>query len=111
MKRISQDPSMYKLVCKSANGFNQLDKVIKALDYNTDKFYEIYEHDHRKALCAVENAIIDNFVHSDDPQTQCQIGYPLRDAVESISYDAEIEEYVNNYVDNIAEHVINDIFM
>jgi hypothetical protein len=111
MKRISQDPSLYKLVCKSANGFNQLDKVIKSVEYNTDKFYDIYEHDRHKALCAVENAIIDNFVHSDDPQTQCQIGYPLRDAVESISYDAEIEEYVNNYVDNIAEHVINDVFM
>jgi hypothetical protein len=43
MKRISQDPSLYKLVCKSANGFNQLDKVIKSVEYNTDKFYDIYE--------------------------------------------------------------------
>ena len=111
MKRISQDPSLYKLVCRSAAGFNQLDKVIKALDYNTEKFYEIYDHDQHKALCAVENAVIDNFVHSNDPQVQCQIGYPIRDAIEGISYDDEIAAYVDNYMDNISEHIINDVFV
>lgn len=111
MKRISQDPSLYKLVCKSANGFNKLDKIIKTLEYNTDKFYDIYEYDRRKSLCAVENAIIDNFVHSNDVQVQCQIGYPIRDAIENISYDDEIAKYVDNYVDNISEHIINDVLI
>ena len=59
-------------------------------------------------VCAVENAVIDNFVHSNDVQVQCQIGYPMRDAVESISYDDEIAAYVDKYVDNISEHIIND---